>query len=213
MKLIASKLSSALASITAIEKRGKNDKQDYSYVKAADVAQEVRRVLCEKGVAFTYDVVKSDRWEGQTRSGGVMYFCELIVKVTFTDSESGEQLSGCVIGWGADSLDKAPYKAMTGALKYALRMNFLIPDEADPENPKHEPTEDGKPTQMKPRPVLIRKDSADALKSDIIKQRMDFGKVGEILESFGYKTVYEITMEQLPSVIDNLKEIGFAPRA
>ena len=37
-----------------------------------------------------------------------------------------------------DSGDKAIYKAMTGALKYALRMNFLIPDELDPENDNHE---------------------------------------------------------------------------
>ena len=34
---------------------------------------------------------------------------------------------------GCDNNDKAAYKAQTGALKYALKNAFLIPDEADPE--------------------------------------------------------------------------------
>ena len=38
------------------------------------------------------------------------------------------------IGTGADSGDKAPYKATTGAIKYALLTAFLIPTGDDPEN-------------------------------------------------------------------------------
>jgi hypothetical protein len=38
-----------------------------------------------------------------------------------------------VAGQGLDSGDKAPYKAMTGALKYALLQSFLLATGDDPE--------------------------------------------------------------------------------
>lgn len=130
---IATKLVAAMKSIDAVEKRGRNTQQNYGYVKATDVANEVRKALIDAGIAFTYSVQSERYWESQTKSGTTQFFCSLMVACVFTDAESGESASFQCIGWGADSQEKAPYKAMTGALKYALRMNFLIPDESDPE--------------------------------------------------------------------------------
>jgi hypothetical protein len=130
---IASKLVAALKDIDAVEKKGRNQQQGYNYVRSADVANEVRKSLATAGIAFSYSVLSERTWESTTKSGSVQFFCSLMVEVTFTDAESGESISTQCIGWGADSQEKAPYKAMTGALKYALRMNFLIPDESDPE--------------------------------------------------------------------------------
>jgi hypothetical protein len=131
---IAAKMVQAMSVIEAIEKRGENTAQHYKFVRSADVANEVRKQLVKLGIAFTYDVLEQEHWESLTKSGGINHFCSIRVRCTFTDSDTGETMSGCVVGWGTDSQDKAPYKAMTGAVKYALRMNFLIPDEAaDPE--------------------------------------------------------------------------------
>ena len=130
---IASKLHTAMKMIDAVAKRGINDAQRYSYVKAADVANEVRKALDESKIAFTYSVLSERSWESETKSGTTQFFVSLTVRARFTDTETGEYLEADGIGWGADTQDKAPYKAMTGALKYILRMNFLIPDESDPE--------------------------------------------------------------------------------
>lgn len=130
---IATKLVEAMKSIDAVEKRGRNQQQGYNFVKSADVANEVRLALASQGIAFSYSVVSERFWDSTTKSGNIQFFCSLLINVTFTDSASGESISCQSIGWGADSQEKAPYKAMTGALKYALRMNFLIPDESDPE--------------------------------------------------------------------------------
>lgn len=130
---IATKLVAATKLIDAVEKRGRNTQQNYGYVKATDVANEVRKALIEVGIAFTYSILNERYWESLTKAGTTQFFCSLLIECTLTDSESGEFISFRCIGWGADSQDKAPYKAMTGALKYALRMNFLIPDESDPE--------------------------------------------------------------------------------
>ena len=131
---LAGKMVLAMKEIDAVLKNGKNEFQGYKYVRAADVANEVRKAMIAHGIAFTYDVVDVQHWEAAREGKATNYFCQLTVNATFTDTESGEQLSGKVVGWGTDTQDKAPYKAMTGALKYALRMNFLIPDESDPEN-------------------------------------------------------------------------------
>jgi hypothetical protein len=95
----------------------------------------VRTAFIEHGVLMLPSTVAEERWEKATHSGGVMNYCALVVEFTFYDSDSGESLGPLrCSGWGQDMGDKAVYKAITGALKYALRGPFLIPDESDPEN-------------------------------------------------------------------------------
>jgi hypothetical protein len=137
---LAKKMLAVMAAVDAVEKRGKNEKQGYAYVKAVDVAREVRKALMEVGVGFSYDCGQTERWEKPTNSGGSLTFVQLPINATFTDIETGEEKTITAVGWGMDTGDKAIYKAMTGALKYALRMNFLIPDELDPENDAGEQT-------------------------------------------------------------------------
>lgn len=131
---LAAKMVMAMKAIDAVAKNGKNSFQNYKYVQAADVAHEVRKALVENGISFDYSVTDTDRWDRQNSKGNSESCVQVKVAVTFTDQDSGESRTVNSIGWGMDSLDKAPYKAMTGAVKYALRMNFLIPDDADQEN-------------------------------------------------------------------------------
>jgi hypothetical protein len=137
---LAAKLVAAMKSIDAVTKSGSNvdanNKLKYKYVTAADVGHEVREALAEHGIAFTYTVKSIERFERPTASGGSMLYCQAEVEATFTDAESGDSFPFTCFGWGSDNGDKGIYKAFTGALKYGLRMNFIIPDDADPENEK-----------------------------------------------------------------------------
>src|SRR5262249_50822027 len=58
----------------------------------------------------------------------------IVMSYKFVDAKSGEELTVRVAGEGADPGDKAPYKAMTGALKYALLQSFLLATGNDPED-------------------------------------------------------------------------------
>ena len=58
----------------------------------------------------------------------------VIMAYTFTDEISGEEVTARVAGEGLDVGDKASYKAMTGALKYALLQSFLLATGDDPED-------------------------------------------------------------------------------
>jgi len=58
----------------------------------------------------------------------------VIMAYTFTDENSAEEVTARVAGEGLDIGDKASYKAMTGALKYALLQSFLLATGDDPED-------------------------------------------------------------------------------
>lgn len=214
---LASKLVSAMKSIGVVEKRGTNTKQDYKFVKAADVANEVRTALANAGVAFTYDIEEERTWEKTTNNGGTLFYCGLRIRGDFHDTETGEILSGRSIGWGADSLDKAPYKAMTGALKYLLRMNFLIPDEDDPEVDNTHYEKDNAPTQAPAKPVYERGRGPQAgrrvITQNQLKRLFAIGTGAKlssedvklfVREEFGIEQVETITTDHYDAICNKL---------
>jgi hypothetical protein len=58
----------------------------------------------------------------------------VIMAYTFADVCSDEEVIATAAGQGLEAGDKAPYKAMTGALKYALLQTFLLATGDDPED-------------------------------------------------------------------------------
>lgn len=139
-KGLAAKMAAAMAEIGRVQKRGKNDAQGYKYARADDVAEEARRVLSTHGIAMFADVVDDSLREitippaKEGFGGKVLRISKVRVAWTFQDSETGEERTVHTPGEGMDSGDKGIYKAMTGAMKYALMLGFLIPTgDGDPE--------------------------------------------------------------------------------
>jgi len=128
---LASKIAKVMEAVGYVQKGGTNAAQGYKFVQASAVADKVRAELSKLQVSMTptnIDVIS----EGLTPSGK-QALLTLRFTWTLTDGESGETISFQSIGTGADSGDKAAYKAATGALKYALLTGFLIPTGDDPE--------------------------------------------------------------------------------
>ena len=128
------KLGEVRRRIGYIQKRGYNERHDYYYVAAADIAGAVGDVLGELGVvviprleSITYEPHAPGRIDG-------VRVARVIMAYTFTDEISGEEVTARVAGEGLDVGDKASYKAMTGALKYALLQSFLLATGDDPED-------------------------------------------------------------------------------
>lgn len=204
---IASKMAAAMKEIDAVTKKGRNENQKYNYVRAADVANEVRSALVKNGIAFTYDVSDCRNWEKASNSGSMLNYCHLKVDCLFIDSESGESVTAGAVGWGMDSGDKAPYKAMTGALKYIMRMTFLIPDESDSENEKEESPKmqivKPQPPQKLPAPP---KDLKEALINSLYISEPDRKKFIDIAVKNG-KTKTDIIMALRASSIPSTDRI------
>ena len=128
---LAAKIAKVMEAVGYVAKTGTNSAQGYKFVQASAVADKVREQLVKFNVSMTptqIDVIS----EGLTPSGK-QALLTLRFTWTLTDGETGETLSFQSIGTGADSGDKAAYKAATGALKYALLTGFLIPTGDDPE--------------------------------------------------------------------------------
>lgn len=128
---LAAKIAKVMEAVGYVAKTGTNSAQGYKFVQASAVADKVREQLSKLNVSMTptqIDVIS----EGTTPSGK-QSLLTLRFTWTLTDGDSGETLSFQSVGTGADSGDKAAYKAATGALKYALLTGFLIPTGDDPE--------------------------------------------------------------------------------
>jgi hypothetical protein len=116
-----------------VQKRGHNERFNYSYVTAADIAGAVGDILAELGVVVIPSL-ENITYESATARGETTRIARVVMAYTFADVDSGEAIVAKVAGQGLDVGDKAPDKAMTGALKYALLQSFLLATGDDPED-------------------------------------------------------------------------------
>jgi len=107
------------------------ERHNYSYVMAADLAGAVGDILAELGVVM---IPQLQSISTETPRSSSERIARIVMNYRFVDTKSGEELTVRVAGEGADPGDKAPYKAMTGALKYALLQSFLLASGDDPED-------------------------------------------------------------------------------
>ena len=127
------KLAEVRRRIGYIQKRGHNERHNYSYVTAADIAGSIGDILAELGVVVI-PRLEDISYESAVGRGEAIRMARVVMAYTFADVDSGEEIVAKVAGQGLDPGDKAPYKAMTGALKYALLQSFLLATGDDPED-------------------------------------------------------------------------------
>lgn len=145
---LVKKLAEVKATIGRIAKNGHNDHFGYDFATEADIVEAVRGEMASRSLMM-FPSVKDTTWEKIPRKNGETKLCTLTVEFTVEDGESGETRSFTIMGQGEDSVDKATYKAMTGAEKYALLKLFMIPTGDDPEkDSEHRYT----PNQQAPAP-------------------------------------------------------------
>jgi ERF superfamily len=127
------KLAEVRRRIGYVQKRGHNERYNYSYVTAADLAGSVGDVLAELGVVVIPSLEEIS-YEPAAGRGEATRMARVIMAYTFADADTGEEVVATAAGQGLDAGDKGVYKAMTGALKYALLQLFLLATGDDPED-------------------------------------------------------------------------------
>lgn len=132
-KSLVKKLSEVMKQVKYIEKKGYNKFHKYKYATESDVAEKVREVLAEQNVLMMPSLINHTSRNHTTAAGKTEYIVTVDMEFHFYDGDSGEQLTFRMSGEGQDSGDKAMYKAVTGAQKYALMKVFMIPTGDDPE--------------------------------------------------------------------------------
>lgn len=129
-KSLILKLARIMGEVNNVEKNGVNSFHNYKYAMEQDMLVAVRKKLSDAGIFVTTSVRSVDIRE--TPKDG--FLTTIITDHLFTDGETGEQLTATSAGQGTDKGDKGVYKAITGATKYFISKNFLIPTGDDPES-------------------------------------------------------------------------------
>lgn len=148
---VYNKLHAIMAEFPSVPKAHVNSFHKYSYRSADDILAALKPLLVKHGVlmAVSGSDVKTD-----TLNESILTTVEMTV--TFWDPDDlGPVISCRAFGQGVDKGDKGVYKAITGALKYALLTNFLIPGSEDPE--QDSPTITPSPEPVKEKTVSLKR--------------------------------------------------------
>jgi hypothetical protein len=157
-----------MGEVGELEKRGRNDSFNYSFIRDVDVANALRPLLAEEGVSM-FVGMDEVRQERITSGGGSEGYHTLArMSITFADGETGETYTVPWYGEANDYQDKGVNKAATLGLKYALMKTFLIGSEDDPDA---ESTSSGRRRSSRGGGV-----SANASVEEIRAEKLAFGK-------------------------------------
>jgi len=137
-KKLYAKLFAVQEDAAPLKKGGYNAFQKYKYVQDEDVVMAARSLFLKHKLLVVPSVSSRATTKicGYDKNGTVQkesVLTEITISVRVADIETGYSEEFAFTGDGYDSTDKAPYKAMTGARKYALMSLMLIPTTDDPE--------------------------------------------------------------------------------
>lgn len=127
-----------MAEVPYLRKRKGKD-LPYTFAGEADLLAKVQPSFVKHGIdCAPIDAAMMFNGEYQTGKGHRMAHMGFILTYEFTHAESSTKQIVKVISEAADSSDKCCGKAMTGALKYAIRQFLLIETGDDPDKMKVE---------------------------------------------------------------------------
>lgn len=142
---------------TRVEKKGRNDEHKYNYIRASDVVAVAQRLFTKWRIIpqLSYDYVH----DSQPERMGITRLVATLTLINPDDSEDRIQW-GTYPGAGQDGGDKGPYKAMTGAAKYAFTMACLF-------EPTDDPEESGKRSKPKKAQAKVQCDESIVIESQL----------------------------------------------
>jgi hypothetical protein len=174
----------AALDVESVEKRGQNQAQGYQYAMAEDIAAAATKALLKQGVVADFEVVHCRQEPITTAKGTAGMMATVTANLHVTDTESGEAIVRQAMGSGSDYPgDKAIYKAMTGARKYAFIHLLGIPIGDDPDAGRvHEPRTRRRDLDPTPR---ISPERVTALHAKLAERKLNFGQLDTLLGAAG----------------------------
>lgn len=137
---LAPALAKAQAEFRPVGKSGNNTYDKYKYANLEDYVSTVRDILANHGLSVLSSSEEVTALEDRPTKNGGNEHAVRVKLVTRIVHESGEWIETESCGEGQDRADKAVYKAITGARKYALASALNLATTDDPEqDDDHEP--------------------------------------------------------------------------
>jgi hypothetical protein len=141
---LAGAVCAVMMAVRFIPETGVNQFHKYKYASDEDLLSALQPAMAEHGLALVPSGIDIRTVEhSPDRKGSPQWRTELVVTYDLLHI-SGESARVQAPGSGIDGEDKGAYKAMTGALKYALRHLFLVPTGDDAERQREEAAPKGR---------------------------------------------------------------------
>ena len=207
-KTLVKKLAKIMGKIGVVPKTGFNKFHKYNYTTEADVQAITSNRMAEENLIMIVIEIENETRQVTTRGGNTEFIYRGTFDFQIHDGDSGEVLTMRVSGEGQDAGDKAAYKALTGAHKYALMKLFQISTGDDPEQ-QEEPPQQNNP-QQQPRnnqpPQKQDNDRQESIKR-IGEYRKQLSSAGKLQDTDAWIAKQEQTQEVNKLPLDKL--IGY----
>ena len=131
--LLALKIVKLMGAVGYVKKTGRNTQQNYTYITEADLADKFRAALIANNLALIPSMLMRRDHPITSKQGNTGTFTQVDMKYRLIDGDTGYEEEFCMGGDGMDYGDKALYKAITGAKKYAMKELAVISTGDDPE--------------------------------------------------------------------------------
>lgn len=140
--MLLAAIHSVMKNVGYVQKSGENEFHHYKYATEADTIKALRSEMLAQGLILTPSVFSPPKMDEHGNT-------HIIMAYTLHHVASGESMQIHIPASGNDRSskgsvgDKGIYKAMTGALKYALRQTFMLETGDDPEVAREDEKNDG----------------------------------------------------------------------
>jgi hypothetical protein len=212
---IAAKIAEVMQNVDYLQKDGRvaYGSTRYSYLSEEKITSEMREAMLKAGLVIYPARMEVVNQQDVSTKTGQARVINILVSYRVQDIDSEEFIEVQALGEGMDAGDKAVYKAMTGAFKYAQRQAFMIPTGDDPDKVSSDeltskgeqepPTEGSQPEQVD-RATQSQLNKIYALVREVgytPEQMRDL-----IGSEFGRESSKELTKKEASKLIDMLEK-------
>lgn len=130
-------MAAAQAEMGSVQKGGWNDHNKYKYAQVGDILNASKQILLKHGIIIVASAINAQEAVSNAAKGNRV-FVNLSAIIAHS---SGQWIEIQSVGEGCDTQDKATYKAITGARKYALTSGLNLATTDEPEADEAPPVE------------------------------------------------------------------------
>lgn len=166
---LAAAICNVMEDLGYVKATGINTQQGYTYTSDEDLLKALQPLLVKHGLVLMPVGFESETQRFQTAKGAPMWRSDVAVTYRLVH-KSGESMTLQSGGAGTDSLDKDPYKALTGAYKYILRQTFAVPTGDDAERDQRTPSPKAKVEKRAAQNTASRPAKPETVKSWLVSK-------------------------------------------
>jgi len=210
---VAAKIAEVMQNVDYLQKDGRvaYGSTRYSYLSEEKITSEMREAMLKAGLVIYPARMEVVNQQDVSTKTGQARVINILVTYRVQDIDSEEFIEVQALGEGMDAGDKAVYKAMTGAFKYAQRQAFMIPTGDDPDKVSSDELVGRNNRYEQKPPEQVPDRATQSQLNKIYAMAKEVGYSAETMRDligseFGRESSKELTQKEASRLIDMLEK-------